>query len=106
VTSGVPQGSIVSPLLFLVYVNNLPDAAEHSKVPMFADDSKCYQVIETSHDTQLFQSDLHSLCNWFSSSELKFKKDLERTAIYGRSMSNPQANGMERCSGRKPREGC
>ncbi|CAB4007908.1 RNA-directed DNA polymerase from mobile element jockey [Paramuricea clavata] len=39
---------------------------------MFADDSKCYRVIETSHDTQLLQSDLHSLCNWSSTSELKF----------------------------------
>ena len=72
VTSGVPQGSIVGPLLFLVYVNDLPDAAEYSKVPMFADDSKCYRVIETSHDTQLLQSDLHSLSNWSSTSELKF----------------------------------
>ena len=39
---------------------------------MFADDSKRYRVIETSHDTQLLQSDLHSLCNWSASSELNF----------------------------------
>ncbi len=72
VTSGVPQGSIVGPPLFLVFVNDLPDAAEHSKVPMFADDSKCFRVIEMPHDTELLQSDLHSLCNWSSTSDLKF----------------------------------
>ena len=72
VTSGVPQGSIVGPLLFLLYVNDLPDAAEHSKVPMFADDSKCYRVIETPQDTELLQSDLHSLCSWSTTSDLNF----------------------------------
>ncbi len=72
VTSGVPQGSIVGPLLFLVFGNDLPDAVEQSKIPMFADDSKCFRVIETPYDTELFQSDLHSLCNWFSTSDLKF----------------------------------
>jgi hypothetical protein len=57
---------------YIIYVNDLPDFAEYSKVAMFADDSKCYRVIETSNDTQLLQSDLHPLCNWSSTSELKF----------------------------------
>ena len=39
---------------------------------MFADDSKCYRVIETPQDTELLQSDLHSLCKWSTTSDLNF----------------------------------
>jgi hypothetical protein len=73
VTSGIHQGSIVGPLLFLICVNDLPDAAKHSKVPMFADDCKCYKIINNSHDSNLLQSDLQAqLCLWSSTSKLKF----------------------------------
>ncbi|CAB3992184.1 Hypothetical predicted protein [Paramuricea clavata] len=71
-TSGVPQGSVLGPLLFLIYANDLPNAANHSIVPMFADDSKCYREISQPRDRDLLQSDLNLLHRWSSTWDLKF----------------------------------
>ena len=72
VTSGVPQGSIIGHLLFLIYANDLPESVNYSLVPMFADDSKCFRSIHNSQDSNLLQSDINSLCNWSSTWDLKF----------------------------------
>ena len=63
VTSGIPQGSVVGPVLFLLYVNDLPDTVA-SNVFMFADDTKIYRPMTSHEDNNIQQNDLDCLQSW------------------------------------------
>ena len=64
VTSGVPQGSILAPYLFIMYVNDLPRQLKHSKCLLFADDGKLFKLIRCINDCINFQIDLSSVVKW------------------------------------------
>ena len=75
VISGVPQGSILGPLLFLIHINDLPDKLSLSKVLLFADDTKCFLPISSRADCLSLQHDLSLLANWSSSWKLTFNEN-------------------------------
>jgi len=72
VISAIPQGSTLGPLLFIVFMNDLPNALLNSSTLLFVDDTKCFRHIMTSTDQQLLQSDLNNLSNWSIISNLLF----------------------------------
>ena len=74
VISGVPQGSILGPILFLLYVNDLPDYVKHT-AKMFADDTKLYTKINSVSDCEELQEDLNALAHWSRLWLLKFNAD-------------------------------
>ena len=71
VISGVPQGSILGPLLFLIFINDLPSVIT-SQLFEFADDTKCFRQILSMLDIELLQKDLNSLFNWSVNNLLSF----------------------------------
>ena len=65
VLSGVPQGTVLGPLLFLLYINDLPKyVSTGTEVRLFADDSALYRTIKSPQDHIILQNDLDSLQKW------------------------------------------
>ena len=71
VTSGVPQGSVIGPALFLLYINDI-NVNIQSKMRLFADDSVIYRDIHCEEDHIILQQDLHMLADWSSKWLMEF----------------------------------
>ena len=74
VMSGVPQGSVLGPCLFLAYINDLPDSLK-SRARLFADDTIVYLTITSESDAETLQDDLLKLEQWESDWSMEFNPD-------------------------------
>ena len=73
VTSGVPQGSILGPLLFTLFINDLPDeAADGVKTALYADDTKLDRNVSSTEHCDLIQDTLSNMHDWSQRNNIRF----------------------------------
>lgn len=87
VISGVPQGSVLGPLLFLIFINDLPNGIS-SSIRLFADDCVLYRRIAHRTDHEIIQSDLHQIESWCSNSLMKLNISKCKVMQISRKRSN------------------
>jgi len=80
VRSGTPQGSPLSPLLFALFVNDLP-AQIRTNCLLFADAAKLYHTISSQDDTKLLQEDLTPLCQWSADWNVRDRRVLSTRCV-------------------------
>ena len=87
VLSGAPQGTVLGPLLFLLYINDLPEAVQFSNARLFADDSLLYRKICSQRDQNLLQEDLLRFEDW----EKIWQMDSTQTSAVSSELSQANA---------------
>ena len=89
VTSGIPQGSVLGPLLFVIYINDLADIVDDlTCVFLFADDTKAFRSIEDQIDSDTLQGDINKLLEWSAKWLLKFHPDKCVSMTFGPGQPN------------------
>ncbi len=87
VKSGVPQGSVLGPLLFIIYINDL-DTEINSRLSKFADDTKIGRAIHSDDDANALQRDLDNLCEWTDKWQMRFNTEKCKVINVGRTNDN------------------
>ena len=86
VISGVPQVSVLGPLLFLIYINGIAELplSPESKLVMYADDILLYRPIRQASDYQRLQQDVEALGKWANTNYLTFNPSKSKAIVFSR----------------------
>ena len=85
VVSGVPQGSVLGPLLFITYINNVTSVVStESELSLFADDIALYRIIKSAADYVQLQTDIDSISSFISGKHFKFNAKKCRQILVSR----------------------
>ena len=84
VISGVPQGTVLGPLLFLIYIDDIFSVVKHSKIKVFADDSKLHKNISSHIDRIVLQKDLLSVVNWADANNMELNEEKFQLLKHGK----------------------
>ena len=87
VISGVPQGSVIGPILFVIFINDMPDEVKESVCKLFADDCKLYRNVSSSGLNDL-QKELLNLENWSTTWQLPFNATKCKVLHFGTHNAN------------------
>jgi hypothetical protein len=79
----VPQESVLGPILFVAFINDLPEAVS-SVCPMYANDIKVYNSVKDASNKAQLQDDLDSLVNWADTWQLRFNADMCKVLHLGK----------------------
>ena len=93
INCGVPQGSILAPLLFLIYINDLPQALNETGSYLYADDTCIFcQDKDVEKIEKVLNKEFSSLCEWFIDNKLSmhFRDDKTKTIFFSRMKSPPK----------------
>ena len=91
ISCGVPQGSVLGPLLFLLYINDLPNTSSLLKFHLFADDTSIYYPSRNLSDIEsLINTELKSVANWMKANRLSISTSKTNFILFHSPKNKPR----------------
>ena len=88
ISCGVPQGSVLSPLMFLIYFNNISIINEVTEISLFADDTAVVGCVKTPKFIKEFSKDVQSIKDWCNVNKLSIITDKSKLMAFGKDLSD------------------